>query len=232
VFIKTIRRANELVKKSPKIPLPPRVEERFENRNEAIASDLESNTEYDQIYFQSGIPKDLVSTNSVFTECSLSILELDSVDLQKSRINESFLTLREINILDAHNSRWRDSTISQGKIVSANFSGSDLSGILFRDLRFGYLNLVQSNLSDVLFMNCKFDTLDLAGSKLDRVAFLDSHVSEVDLRDVHAKNFNITGLNFEILNGLNGLRNSFVSGTQLIQISMVLANELEIKVLD
>ena len=84
----------------------------------------------------------------------------------------------------------------------------------------------------MLFINCKFDTLDLAGSKLDRVAFLDSQVSEVDLRDVDAKNFNITGLNFEILNGLNGLRNSFVSGTQLIQMSMALANELEIKVLD
>ena len=224
--------ADERVNKSPKIPLPPRVEERFENRNAAVASELLSNTEYDQNCFQSERLEDLESTNSVFTNCSISILQAEGVELQKSRLNESFVTLGNIDMLDAHNSRWRDSTISQGKIVSANFSGSDLSGILFRDLRFGYLNLVQSELSDVLFMNCKFDTLDFAGSKLDRVSFIDCHVSEVDLRDVNAKNFNITGLNFEILNGLNGLRNSFVSNSQLIQISMALARELEIKVLD
>lgn len=223
--------SDDRVKKSPNIPLPPRVEERFENRAETVVSHLESNTEYDLIYFHSDDSQDLVSTNSTFTECSISTSELDKVDLQISRINESFFALGGLNILDAHNSRWRDSTIAQGKTVSANFSGSDMSGILFQDLRFGYLNLVQSDLSDVLFLNCKFDSLDLTGSKLDRVAFLESHVSEVDLRDVNAKNFNITGLDFEILNGLNGLRNSFVSSPQLAQISAALANELEIKVL-
>jgi uncharacterized protein YjbI with pentapeptide repeats len=223
---------DERMKKSPKVPLPPRIEERFENRNATVTSELISNTEYDQIFFLGERLEDLQSTNSVFTECSISILQAESIELQKSRLNESFVTLGNINMLDAHNSRWRDSTISQGKTVSANFSGSNLSGILFRDLRFGYLNLVQSELSDVLFINCKFDTLDLTGSKLDRVAFIDSHVSEVDLRDVNAKNFNIAGLDFEILNGLSGLRNSFVSSNQLFQISMALARELEIKVLD
>lgn len=220
------------MKKSLKIPLPPRLEEIVKNPLQPLTSPLESNTQYEMISFAGGQIGDLVCTNSQFQDSSISLLETENLILHKVRVNDTFFEVGTINVLDAHNSRWKDCRISQGKIVSGNFSGTHLSGVLFKDLRVGFLNLIQSDVSDVLFINCKFDTLDFVGAKISRVAFIDCHVNEIDLRDVKSENFNIIGIDFESLNGLDGLRNCYVSNSQLIRLSSVVARELGIKVLD
>lgn len=152
--------------------------------------------------------------------------------MQKARANDTHFEVGTINVLDAHNSRWKDCRISRGKIVSGNFSGAHLSGVLFKDLKVGFFNLIQSDISDVLFKNCKFDTLDFVGAKISRVAFVDCHVNEIDLRDATSENFDLTGLEFHSLNGMDGLRNCYVSNSQLVQLSSVVARELGIKILD
>ena len=223
---------DQIVKQSLKIPLPPRLEEIAVIPLEPLASPLESNTEYEAISFAGRLANDLVCTSSQFQDCSISLSVTKNLVMQKVRVKDTFLEVGTVNVLDAHNSRWRECRISQGKIVSGNFSGADLSGTLFKDLKIGYLNLIQSDISDVLFENCKFDTLDFVGAKISRVAFLDCHVNEIDLRDTKSENFDLTGLEFQSLNGMDGLRNCYVSNSQLIQLSSVVARELGIKILD
>lgn len=220
------------MKQSLKIPLPPRLEETVGLPLEPLTSQLESNTEYEAISFTGGLTDDLVCTSSQFQDCSISLSETNNLTMQKVRANDTFFEVGSVNVLDAHNSRWRDCRISLGKIVSGNFSGAHLSGVLFKDLKVGFLNLIQSDISDVLFKNCKFDTLDFVGAKISRVAFIDCQVNEIDLRDAKSENFNLTGLEFHSLNGMDGLRNCHVSNSQLVQLSSVVARELGIKILD
>lgn len=220
------------MKQSVKIPLPPRLEEIIGIPLEPLTSELESNTEYEAIRFSGGLSGDLVCTSSHFQDCSISLSETKNLSMQKVRANDTLFEMGSVSVLDAHNSRWKDCRISQGQIVSANFSGAHLSGVLFTDLKVGFLNLIQSDISDVLFKNCKFDTLDLVGTKISRVAFIDCHVNEIDLRDAKSANFDLTGLEFQLLNGLDGLRNCYVSNSQLVQLSSVVARELGIKILD
>ena len=220
------------MKQSLKIPLPPRIEEIVVIPLEPLTSQLGSNTEYEAISFAGGPTDDLLCTGSRFQDCSISLSVTNNLMMQKVRANDAFLEVGTVNVWDAHNSRWRDCRISHGKIVSGNFSGAHLSGILFKDLKIGFLNLIQSDISDVLFENCKFDTLDFVGAKISRVAFLDCHVNEIDLRDAKSENFDLTGLEFQFLNGMDGLRNCYVSNPQLIQLSSVVARELGIKILD
>lgn len=220
------------MKLSLKVPLPPRLEEIVVIPLEPLASQLESNTEYEAINFAGPPTDDLLCTSSQFQDCSISLSETNTLTMQKARANDSFFEVGSISVLDAHNSRWKDCRISRGKIVSGNFSGAHLSGVLFKDLKVGFLNLIQSDISDVLFDNCMFDTLDFVGAKISRVAFLDCHVNEIDLRDAKSENFDLTGLEFRSLNGMDGLRNCFVSNSQLVQLSSVVARELGIKILD
>lgn len=215
-----------------KIPLPPRLEEIVEISLEPLTFQLESNTEYEAISFTGGLTDDLVCTSSQFQDCSISLSETNNLIMQKVRANDTAFEVGTVNVLDAHNSRWKDCRISRGKIVSGNFSGAHLSGVLFKDLKVGFLNLIQSDVSDVLFKNCKFDTLDFVGSKISRVAFIDCHVDEIDLRDAKSENFDLTGLEFQTLNGMDGLRKCYVSTSQLVQLSSVVARELGIKILD
>lgn len=220
------------MKKPFKIPLSPRLEEVVEIRLETLTSQLESNAEYDAMSFAGGSTTDVDCTSSQFQDCSISLSETDNFVLRKARVSYTLFEMGNVKLLDAHNSRWKDCRISQGKIVSGNFSGANLSGVLFKDLRIGFLNLIQSEISDVLFMNCKFDTLDFAGSKISRVAFIDCHVEEIDLRDAKSANFDLSGLDFQSLNGLDGLRNCYVSNSQLVQLSSIVARELGINILD
>lgn len=221
------------MKKKPlKIPLPPRLEEVVEIRLEPLTSQLESSTEYAAMSFTGGPTADIECISTQFQNCSISLSETENFVLQKARASDSLFEMGNIKVLDAHNSRWKDCRISQGKVISGNFSGAHLSGVLFKDLRVGFLNLIQSEISDVLFKNCKFDTLDFVGSKISRVAFVDCHVEEIDLRDAKSENFDLSGLNFQSLNGLDGLRNCYVSNSQLVQLSPIVARELGIKILD
>ncbi len=223
---------DHIVKQSLKIPLSPRLEEIVSIPLETLTSHLESNTEYEATSF-TGVPiDDLLWTGSQFRDCSISLSETKSLLMQKARANDTNFEVGTINVLDAHNSRWKDCRISRGKIVSGNFSGAHLSGILFKDLKFGFFNLIQSDISDVLFKNCKFDTLDFVGAKISRVAFVDCHVNEIDLRDAKSENFDLTGLEFQSLNGMDGLRNCYVTNSQLVQLSSVVARELGIKILN
>lgn len=199
---------------------------------EPLTSQLESNAEYEAISFTGGLIGDLECASSQFQDCSVSLLDTNNLDLQKARANDTLFQMGSVNVLDAHNSRWKDCRISQGKIISGNFSGAHLSGVLFKDLKVGFLNLIQSDVWDVLFENCKFDTLDFVGAKISRVAFKDCHVNEIDLRDAKSENFDLTGLEFHSLNGMDGLRNCYVSNSQLSQLSSVVARELGIKILD
>lgn len=214
------------------MPLPPRFEEIAVIPLEPLTSPLESNTEYEAIRFTGGLTGDLVCTSSHFQDCSISLLETKNLSMQKARANDTFFEVGSMSVLDAHNSRWKDCRISQGKIVSANFPGAHLSGVLFTDLKVGFLNSIQADISDVLFRNCKFDTLDFVGTKISRVAFIDCHVNEIDLRDAKSENFDLTGLEFQSLNGMDGLRNCYVSNSQLVQLSSVVARELGINILD
>ena len=220
------------MKQSFKIPLPPRLEETVVIPLEPLTSQLESNAEYEAITFNGGITGDLACTSSQFQDCSISLLETNNLGLQKARANNTFFEMGSVNVLDAHNSRWKDCGISQGKIISGNFSGAHLSGVLFKDLRIGFLNFIQSDISDVLFSNCKFDTLDFVGAKISRVAFIGCHVNEIDLRDAKSENFDLTGLEFHSLNGMEGLRNCYLSNSQLVQLTSIVARELGIKILD
>lgn len=220
------------MKKLLKIPLSPRLEEVVEIRLEPLTSQLEQNTEYEAMGFTGGPTADVECTSSQFQDCSISLSETDNLVLQKVWASDTLFEMGNVRVLDAHNSRWKDCRISQGKIVSGNFSGAHLSGVLFKDLRVGFLNLIQSEISDVLFKNCKFDTLDFVGSKINRVAFIDCHVEEIDLRDAKSENFDLSGLDFKSLNGLDGLRNCYVSNSQLVQLSSIVARELGIKILD
>ncbi len=220
------------MKQSQKIPLSPRLEEIVSIPLKLLTSQLESNTEYEAISFTGEPTDDLVWAGSQFQDCSISLSETKSLIVRKARANDTDFEVGTVNVLDAHNSRWKDCRISRGKIVTGNFSGAHLNGVLFKDLKVGFFNLIESDISDVLFKDCKFDTLDFVGAKISRVAFINCHVDEIDLRDATSGNFDLTGLEFQSLNGMDGLRNCYVSNSQLVQLSSVVARELGIKILD
>ena len=221
-----------MVKKPSKTPLPPRIEEIAEIALERMTALLMSNTEYEAIRFNEEPIAELNWKGSQFQACSIALSKTDNLVLQRARVIGTVFEVGTINLLDAHDSRWRESQISNGKIISGNFSGSLLSSVHIRDLRVGYINFIQADISDVLFEHCRFDTIDFVGSKINRVSFNDCYVNEIDLREVKSENLNLSGLDFQSLNGLDGLRNCYLSSSQLIQLSSVFARELGIKVLD
>ena len=220
------------MKKSKKTPLPPRIEEIAGIALGRMTSPLMPDTDYEAIRFNGEPAAELNWRGLQFQDSSIALSETDNLVLQKARVIGTIFEMGTINLLDAHDSRWRESRISNGKIVSGNFSGSLLSSVHIRDLRVGYINFIQADISDVLFENCRFDTIDFAGSKINRVSFNSCYVNEIDLREVKSENLNLSGLEFQSLDGSDGLRNCYLSSNQLIQLSSAFARELGIKVLD
>jgi uncharacterized protein YjbI with pentapeptide repeats len=113
-----------------------------------------------------------------------------------------------------------------------DLSGSTFNSVRIDGLRIGYANLINGTINDVLFSNCTFDTLDLFGSKLKRVAFENCKVEELDVRTATLEHFDLRGLVFGQLNGLQSIYGATINEIQLMQLAPLLAKNLGLVVLD
>ena len=130
------------------------------------------------------------------------------------------------------NSAFRNTLIDGGRIGSLDLSGGTFNSVRIDGLKIGYGNFINGTINDVLFSNCTFDTLDLFGCKAKRVAFENCSVEELDVRTATLEDFDLRGLAFSQVNGLQSLYGGTINELQLMQLAPLLANNLGLVVLD
>ncbi|MFJ6086459.1 pentapeptide repeat-containing protein [Streptomyces sp. NPDC092369] len=166
-----------------------------------------------------------------FMDCALTACALDETRLRHARVLDSVLTgLRGVGT-DLAESTFRDVELIDARLGGTQLHGAVLERVVIRGGKIDYLNLRTAKLKDVVFESCVLVEPDFGGARLERVEFVDCALRQADLTGAVLKDVDLRGAaELDIARGVDRLTGSVISPAQLVDLAVVLAGELGIRV--
>ncbi|GAB2476422.1 pentapeptide repeat-containing protein [Xylanimonas ulmi] len=183
-----------------------------------------------------GLAFDGVSTDVVdlaharLYESRLSGLRADQVDLGNATLVGCVVERADVPVVRGVRGSWRDVTVRNARLGSAELYESTWRGVDVADCRLGYINLRGATLDDLRFTDCVIDELDLVGATATRVAFHGVRVRRLDVQGSTLRHVDLRGAAIEELSGLGSLAGATISPEQLADLAPALAAHLGITV--
>lgn len=169
-------------------------------------------------------------TDAVVTECALTRVSIVDGTLRGIRISESEIVSLNAPVLSAALSQWRDVSVRDSRLGSAEMFESKWHGVTLAGSKLGYLNLRGAELVNVIIEGCTVDELDLGGVTATRVIVRDCTIGTLDVTRARLKDVDLRATRFETITGLEGLRGATLDETQLAELSWHLASAAGITV--
>ena len=138
------------------------------------------------------------------TECAFE--DLDAHDVLPRGAVETAVEQLNAPIIAAPRSRFREVSIDQSRIGSAEFYESNWRSVHITGSKLGFVNLRGAVLQDVQFTNCSIDELDLGGATVNRLAFVDCTLNSLDVTRATLQNVDLRELDLRRISGLEGLK--------------------------
>jgi len=167
---------------------------------------------------------------ATFSECEFLDLSAHETDFRAAEFVDTRFDRLNAPIFTAPRSRFRDVTIENSRVGSAEFYEASWQSVHFRNCKLGYINLRGANLRDVLFTNCQIEELDLGGAKALRVAFVDTVITNLDVTRSQLEHVDLRGADMRALSGLEGLRGATVNPYQVTELAPIFARQFGIRV--
>ena len=171
---------------------------------------------------------DLSSTTLL--ECELDGVTLSDARLTGARIVETLVTAPFATKLVAGRTTWRDVRVTNPRWGLAEIYDSELTSVHIVGGKIDYLNLRDSRLTSVLLEGCQIGELDLRMTRMERVAVRDCRVGTIELDRSRSRSVDIRGSEFEVVNGIEGLRGVTIDDGQLAAFAPLFAQHLGIVV--
>lgn len=167
-------------------------------------------------------------------------LSMSAIDgLRASELSARYAELAEVHIrsLDvpvvrASRGRWRDVSLEDSRLGSAELFDSTWNSVRFTRCRLGFVNLRGAQLTDVAFVDCTIDELDLGQSTITRFAAPGTQIRALDLTRSTLESVDLRDADIDGLSGLSSLGGAVISPMQLQQLAPLLAEAMGIRVLD
>ena len=167
---------------------------------------------------------------AVFSECSLSGINLDKTDLTAARFLESTLENLYAPVFRAAKTTFKDVEISNPRLGSADLHSGTWNSVRVDGGKIDFLDLRDCSLTNVLFSNCIIGELDLEGARLNRVAFRDCRIDSLLLGGGTAVDADLRGSVFRSVGKIDGLKGFTVDEEQLMLLAPLFAAELGLRV--
>jgi uncharacterized protein YjbI with pentapeptide repeats len=193
---------------------------------------LEPHEEYEALHMLDRDLAGLDMSNSSFLGCRFERCRMDDVTLVRGRISECLLTEIGATGLDASDSTWRDSILSDVRIGALAAVRAAWSSVRVRGSKLDFLALAGGRVDDVAFEDCVIEELDLGDARLRNVTFAGCRIGVLDVEGAQLMDVDLTGTTLRTIRGIAGLRGATVSPAQLMELGPLLANHLGIRVGD
>jgi len=163
------------------------------------------------------------------SECEFVDWNANETQLRGARLREVRIERMNAPVFTAPRVTLRDVEISGSRFGSAELYESELRAVTITGSKFGWANLRGAEVTDVVFRGCVFDELDLGGSRIERVAFVDCTVERIVATGAKARHLDLRGAEIRAVDGLEGLRGSILTHTQLASMTQLFANHFGIE---
>ena len=164
--------------------------------------------------------------------CRFSEVFADDTDLTAARLVDCRLERLSATYLHSPRSTWHTVELVDSRIGAWEIYDADVESVLLEDCRLGFANLVGTALRDVLIRGTRIDELDLSGIDAQRVRFEDCRVGTLRLRGGSLSDIDLRGLEMSVVDGVDSLAGTTISGEQLTELAPLLAQHLGLRVTD
>ena len=164
--------------------------------------------------------------------CRFSEVFADDTDLTAARLVDCRLERLSSTYLHSPRSTWRAVELTGSRIGAWELYDADIESLLIEDCRLGFANLAGTGMSDVLIRGTRIDELDLSGIEAQRVRFEDCRVGTLRLRGGSLSDVDLRGLEMSVVDGVDSLAGTTISGEQLTELAPLMAAHLGLRVKD
>ena len=164
--------------------------------------------------------------------CRFSEVFADDTDLTTARLVDCRLERLSSTYLHSPRSTWRTVELTGSRIGAWELYDADIESLLIEDCRLGFANLAGTGMSDVLIRGTRIDELDLSGIEAQRVRFEDCRVGTLRLRGGSLSDVDLRGLEMSVVDGVDSLAGTTISGEQLTELAPLMAAHLGLRVKD
>ena len=164
--------------------------------------------------------------------CRFSEVFADDTDLTAARLVDCRLERLSSTYLHSPRSTWRTVELTGSRIGAWELYDTDIESLLIEDCRLGFANLAGTGMSDVLIRGTRIDELDLSGIEAQRVRFEDCRVGTLRLRGGSLSDVDLRGLEMSVVDGVDSLAGTTISGEQLTELAPLMAAHLGLRVED
>ena len=164
--------------------------------------------------------------------CRFSEISADDADLTAARLVDCRLERLSSTYLHSPRSTWRTVELTGSRIGAWELYDTDIESLLIEDCRLGFANLAGTGMSDVLIRGTRIDELDLSGIEAQRVRFEDCRVGTLRLRGGSLSDVDLRGLEMSVVDGVDSLAGTTISGEQLTELAPLMAAHLGLRVED
>ena len=164
--------------------------------------------------------------------CRFSEVFANDTDLAAARLVDCRLERLSATYLHSPRSTWRTVELTGSRIGAWELYDADIESLLIQDCRLGFANLAGTGLRDVLIRGTRIDELDLSGIEAQRVRFEDCRVGTLRLRGGSLSDVDLRGLEMSVVDGVDSLAGTTISGEQLTELAPLMAVHLGLRVED
>lgn len=158
-----------------------------------------------------------------FTECELVRLSAHETRLRGARLLETRIERMVSPALNAPGCTLRGVELVGSRLGAVELHDAEVRQLLVEDSRIDWLNLRAGRMHDVVFRNCRFGELDLAGLAAERVAFEGCTADSVQFRDAILRHVDLRGLDMAAVSGLEGMKGAVISPEQSMRLTPIFA---------
>ena len=164
--------------------------------------------------------------------CRFSEVFANDTDLAAARLVDCRLERLSATYLHSPRSTWRTVELVDSRIGAWELYDADVESLLMENCRLGFVNLAGTALRDVLIRATRIDELDLSGIDAQRVRFEDCRVGTLRLRGGSLSDVDLRGLEMSVVDGVDSLAGTTISGEQLTELAPLMAAHLGLRVED
>lgn len=193
---------------------------------------LQPRDDHDDTLFDSADLSDRVADGASFLGCRLAGCRADGLRARRARFVDTELRGLQAATLDLAESTWRDCILADCRLGAVTASRAQLSRVRVRGGKVDFVNLRGARLLDVVFESCVLGELDAGDAELVNVSFVDARLDVLRLSGSTADRLDLRGARLSALHGLDNLRGTVVTTSQLLDLAPALAAHLGITVAD
>ena len=173
---------------------------------------------------------DLRADDVQLDRCRLTRCRLLGPRLRRAHLDACVLEGVQADVLDLADATLRDVAVRRSRIGALLAPGADLFRVSVESTRLDYVNLREASLSAVQFVDCRIGELDLGMARATQVRFRECQVERMVLTEATLSAFDLRGAPLALMDGVDRLRGSVVTPTQLMHLAAALATDMGIDV--